>query len=175
MEAHYNDLEYHRTDCRKTLLVKILFAENLILGVSTARSSACNSESKAAIHNPSDRSSTSTIGFSFSPLVLRNYERLNFGRHLLDKKGSAKLRLYGFLPWLVSDLYGSDVTVQATNWLADGRAPRLMRYALTALSSFLTSNIGSRSSIIYAIKAQYLVPLYQFSDPVATQDRELTP
>ena len=27
-----------------------------------------------------------------------------------------------------------DVTVQATNWLADGRAPRLMRHALTALS-----------------------------------------
>ena len=30
-------------------------------------------------------------------------------------------------------LHGSDVMVQATNWLADGRAPRLVRHALTAL------------------------------------------
>ena len=30
----------------------------------------------------------------------------------------------------------SDVTVQATNWLADGHAARLMRRALTVLSSF---------------------------------------
>ena len=36
------------------------------------------------------------FSLSFSSLVLRNYERLNSGQHLLDKMGS-KLRLCGFL------------------------------------------------------------------------------
>ena len=65
MEAHHDDIENHWMDCQKNLPAKILFAENSILGMSTARSSACNSESKAAIHNPSDRLSMSIVSFSF--------------------------------------------------------------------------------------------------------------
>ena len=86
----------------------------------------------AAIHNLSNRSSTLIASFSFSPLLLRNHKRNNSGWHLLEK-ATSKLRLCGFLPWIVYGLYGSDVTVQATNWLADGRAPGLVRHALTAL------------------------------------------
>ena len=88
----------------------------------------------AAIHNPSNRSPTSIVSFNVSPLVLRNYERNNYGQHLLEE-ASSKLRLCGFLPWLVQGLYESDTTVQATNWLADGRTPRHVRHALTALRS----------------------------------------
>ena len=65
MEAYYGDLEYHRMDYQKNLYAKIL---------SAARFSACNSEAIAANHNLSDRSSTLIISFSFSLLVLRNYE-----------------------------------------------------------------------------------------------------
>ena len=66
--------------------------------------------------------------------MLRNYECNNSGQHFL-KEASSELQLCGFLPLLVYGIYGSDVTVQATNWLADRRTPRLVRHALTALSS----------------------------------------
>ena len=100
-----------------------------------ARSFACSSELKAAIDNPSDRSSTSIVSFGFRSLVLRKHERYNSGWHLLDGV-SSKLRLCGFLRWLVQGWYHSDVTIQATNWLAVGRAPTMIRHAVTALRSF---------------------------------------
>ena len=88
---------------------------------------------EAAIDILSDRSSTSIVSVGFRSLVLQNNERYNSGRHLLDEV-SSKLRLCSFLPWLVQTWYDSDVTIQATNWLADRRAATIIRYALTALS-----------------------------------------
>jgi hypothetical protein len=73
------------------------------LGVSMAWSfaSTCSSELKAAIDNPL------IISFGFLSLVLRNYEHYYSGRHLLDKVSSTcKLRLCGFLPWLVQAWIG---------------------------------------------------------------------
>ena len=73
------------------------------------------------------------ISFGFRSLVLRSHEHYNSGQYLLDEV-SSKLRLCCFLPWLIQGLYESDATIQATNWLTDGRAPTIIRHALTALS-----------------------------------------
>ena len=42
-------------------------------------------------------------------------------------------KLCSFLLCPIQGLHGSDM-IQATNWLTDGRAPSLVRHALTALS-----------------------------------------
>ena len=67
---------------------------------------------------------------------MRNSERNNSRWQLLNEV-SSKLQLCGFSPCLVQDLYGSDVTIQATNWFTDGRAPSLVKHALTALSVYI--------------------------------------
>ena len=113
----------------KNLYAKILFAGNLILGVSTAQPSACNSEAIAAIHNLSDTSSTSIVSFSVSLLVLRNYESNNSGWHLLEEV-SSKLRQCSLL-WLVQ----ACIKVTSRYKLADRCTPKLVRHALTALSA----------------------------------------
>ena len=110
-----------------------------------ARCFACSSELKAAIDNPSDRS---IISFDFQSLVLRNHECYNSGRHLFDEV-SSKLQLCGFLPWLVQGLYEIDITIQATNWLADGRVPTIIRHALTALRSTPQHGLGLSEPVVY--------------------------
>ena len=116
----------------KNLSAKILLAENSILGLSVTRSSARYSEAIVTIDKPSNRLSTSIVSFGYSPLSLRNCEHKNCGWQLL-KKVSSKLQLCGFYLCLVQDLYGRDITIQTANWLADGRAPRLVRLSLSAL------------------------------------------
>ena len=131
-EAYYDDLIYHRTDYRKTPLLRFQSQKNRFWG-STARCFVYSSELKAAINNPSDRSSISIVSFGFRSLVLRKHEHYKSGRHLLNEV-SSKLQLCGFLPWLVQGQYDSEVTIQATNWLTVGRVPTIIRHALTALS-----------------------------------------
>ena len=116
-----------------------------------------SSKLKAAIDSPSDRSSTSILSFGFRSLVLQNHERYSSGRHLLDEV-SSKLRLCGFLPWLVQGLHDGDITIQATNWLADGHVPKIIRHALTALSSYNDNASLEFRSCIKVIKFPKSIP-----------------
>lgn len=72
----------------------------------------------------SDRSSTLIVRFSHSPLVLQNYDHI-IPERICSMKSAQKCN-YGSLLLLVPCLYGSDVTVQANNWLAD-RCVKILR------------------------------------------------
>ena len=113
----------------KNLFAKTLFAEYSILGMSTAWSSACNSEAIAAIYSPSERSSTSIVSFNFHCYCCETMSA-TIPDSIWSRKPAQSCDCAAFC----HGLYGSDIMAQATNWLADGCVLRLVRHALTALS-----------------------------------------
>ena len=65
--------------------------------------------------------------------------------------------------------YGSDITIQATNWLADGHAPRLVRHALTTLRMIEYQHniiMWSRFAHVYCISSKSHRGKILFQGPV---------
>ncbi len=59
------------------------------------------------------------------------------------RRSELKIATVRLFTMACSGLNGSDVTVQDTNWFADGCAPRIVRYALSAQWT-LTDNLTDR-------------------------------
>ena len=137
MDAYYGDLEYHQTDYQKTFLLTFYSQKT--------RFWACPRH--GLLHVTPKWEQQSTIRQTdrvhrSSASIFHCYCCKTMSTTIPDgiclRKPAQNCDCAAFC----RGLYGSDITVQATNWLAHGQAPRLVRHALTALSSNLaTSNI----------------------------------